>query len=63
MEPTADPARELSAAGLGAIAHLYRREVYRSTVWRTRLRVKVSREDQAALAVRRLREHSKATAL
>src|SRR5919202_6202184 len=26
-----------SAAEIGAIAHLYRAEVYRSTVWRTRL--------------------------
>ena len=26
-----------SAAELGAIAHLYRGEVYRSTIWRTRL--------------------------
>ena len=25
-------------AELGALAHLYRGEVYRSTVWRTRLR-------------------------
>ena len=31
-----DPA-ELSAAEIGALAHLYRGEVYRSTVWRTRL--------------------------
>ena len=29
--------RELTAAEVGAIAHLYRGEVYRSTVWRTRL--------------------------
>lgn len=28
---------ELSAAELGALAHLYRGEIYRSTVWRTRL--------------------------
>jgi len=28
---------EFSAAELGAIAHLYRGEVYRSTIWRTRL--------------------------
>jgi uncharacterized membrane protein len=28
---------ELNAAELGAIAHLYRGEVYRSTIWRTRL--------------------------
>lgn len=36
---TAPPAkhREYSAAELGALAHLYRGEVYRSTVWRTRL--------------------------
>jgi uncharacterized membrane protein len=33
----ADPARELSSAELGALAHLYRGEVYRSTIWRTRL--------------------------
>ena len=26
-----------SAADIGALAHLYRAEVYRSTVWRTRL--------------------------
>ena len=26
-----------SAADIGALAHLYRGEVYRSTVWRTRL--------------------------
>lgn len=30
-------AGELSAAEIGALAHLYRGEVYRSTVWRTRL--------------------------
>jgi uncharacterized membrane protein len=29
--------RDLSAAELGAIAHLYRGEIYRSTIWRTRL--------------------------
>ena len=29
--------RELSAAEIGALAHLYRGEVYRSTIWRTRL--------------------------
>src|SRR5215831_14826519 len=28
---------ELNPAELGAIAHLYRGEVYRSTIWRTRL--------------------------
>jgi len=30
-------ARQLTPAELGAIAHLYRGEVYRSTIWRTRL--------------------------
>lgn len=34
--PQGDSA-EFSAAELGAIAHLYRGEVYRSTIWRTRL--------------------------
>jgi uncharacterized membrane protein len=29
--------RQLTPAELGAIAHLYRGEVYRSTIWRTRL--------------------------
>lgn len=29
--------RQLNAAEMGAIAHLYRGEVYRSTIWRTRL--------------------------
>lgn len=29
--------QEFSAAEIGALAHLYRGEVYRSTVWRTRL--------------------------
>ena len=33
----ATPAREFTAAEIGALAHLYRGEVYRSTVWRTRL--------------------------
>ena len=38
-EPTrpALPAHEFSAAEIGALAHLYRGEVYRSTIWRTRL--------------------------
>jgi uncharacterized membrane protein len=31
------PPHEFSAAEIGALAHLYRGEVYRSTVWRTRL--------------------------
>ncbi len=36
---TSDPGgrREFSPAELGALAHLYRGEVYRSTLWRTRL--------------------------
>ncbi|MBI1220678.1 MAG: DUF2270 domain-containing protein, partial [Rhodobacteraceae bacterium] len=33
----AKEASEFSAAEIGALAHLYRGEVYRSTVWRTRL--------------------------
>ncbi|MCI4664296.1 MAG: DUF2270 domain-containing protein [Neomegalonema sp.] len=41
MEPAVQrlPAqpRELSPAEVGALAHLYRGEVYRSTIWRTRL--------------------------
>jgi uncharacterized membrane protein len=37
VEAPAAPANELTAAEIGAIAHLYRGEVYRSTVWRTRL--------------------------
>src|SRR5262247_2288882 len=38
-EPTAlaAPRLEFTAAELGALAHLYRGEIYRSTVWRTRL--------------------------
>ena len=38
-EPALPAARKLefSAAEIGALAHLYRGEVYRSTVWRTRL--------------------------
>jgi uncharacterized membrane protein len=38
-EPTLPTVRkpEFSAAEIGALAHLYRGEVYRSTVWRTRL--------------------------
>jgi uncharacterized membrane protein len=38
-EPAPPTARKLefSAAEIGALAHLYRGEVYRSTVWRTRL--------------------------
>jgi uncharacterized membrane protein len=39
LEPTPLPAKrlEFTAAEIGALAHLYRGEVYRSTVWRTRL--------------------------
>jgi uncharacterized membrane protein len=33
----ASPAPKFDAAEIGAIAHLYRGEVYRSTIWRTRL--------------------------
>ena len=39
-DPPQTPQRiafEYNAAQIGAIAHLYRGEVYRSTVWRTRL--------------------------
>src|SRR5215469_9203781 len=38
-EPAPSPTRkaEFTAAEIGALAHLYRGEVYRSTVWRTRL--------------------------
>src|SRR5215472_4128470 len=35
--PTTNSQHEFSTAEIGAIAHLYRGEVYRSTVWRTRL--------------------------
>ena len=35
--PPTSPAHEFSGAEIGALAHLYRGEVYRSTVWRTRL--------------------------
>ncbi len=31
------PATSFSSAEMGAVAHLYRGEVYRSTIWRTRL--------------------------
>lgn len=33
----AKPAHSFDSAEMGAIAHLYRGEVYRSTIWRTRL--------------------------
>ena len=32
-----DAQREMSSAEIGALAHLWRGEVYRSTIWRTRL--------------------------
>jgi len=32
-----DARNEMTAAEIGALAHLYRGEVYRSTIWRTRL--------------------------
>jgi uncharacterized membrane protein len=35
--PPVGPAREFRDVEIGALAHLYRGEVYRSTVWRTRL--------------------------
>lgn len=35
--PASAPPHEFTSAELGALAHLYRGEVYRSTVWRTRL--------------------------
>lgn len=37
VETNEDLGRSFSAAELGALAHLYRAEVYRSTLWRTRL--------------------------
>ena len=37
IEEANDRPAEFSAAEIGAIAHLYRGEVYRSTAWRTRL--------------------------
>src|SRR5438034_7079889 len=36
-EPVQAGRLEFTAAEIGALAHLYRGEVYRSTVWRTRL--------------------------
>ena len=36
ITPTLRP-EEFDAAAIGALAHLYRGEVYRSTIWRTRL--------------------------
>jgi uncharacterized membrane protein len=37
LKPAEEDIQELSAAELGAVAHLYRGEIYRSTIWRTRL--------------------------
>jgi uncharacterized membrane protein len=37
LDNTAPVNQAFTAAEIGAIAHLYRGEVYRSTVWRTRL--------------------------
>jgi uncharacterized membrane protein len=37
MQKLTGSAREFTPAELGAVAHLYRGEVYRSTIWRTRL--------------------------
>lgn len=34
---SASPQHQFTAAEIGALAHLYRGEVYRSTIWRTRL--------------------------
>ena len=36
-EATPGATREFSAAEIGALAHLYRGEIYRSTAWRNRL--------------------------
>src|SRR5262249_49061188 len=37
LKPAEDQLQEFNPAELGAIAHLYRGEIYRSTIWRTRL--------------------------
>jgi len=37
LKPAEEDIQEFSAAELGAVAHLYRGEIYRSTIWRTRL--------------------------
>ena len=37
MDAEDKTARKLDPAEMGALAHLYRAEVYRSTIWRTRL--------------------------
>jgi len=37
QSPPGGTGREFDSAAIGALAHLYRGEVYRSTIWRTRL--------------------------
>lgn len=37
MDSNGQPRKKLDAAEMGVLAHLYRGEVYRSTIWRTRL--------------------------
>ena len=37
LKAAENPIQELSPPEIGAIAHLYRGEIYRSTIWRTRL--------------------------
>jgi uncharacterized membrane protein len=37
LKTAESPIQELSPSEIGAIAHLYRGEIYRSTIWRTRL--------------------------
>ena len=37
LKPADDFIENLNPSEIGAVAHLYRGEVYRSTVWRTRL--------------------------
>ena len=37
LKAAEDQTEEFNSAELGAIAHLYRGEIYRSTIWRTRL--------------------------
>lgn len=37
LQPDKEIRRPLDSAEMGALAHLYRGEVYRSTIWRTRL--------------------------
>ena len=37
LEELPEQPRNFSTADIGALAHLYRAEVYRSTIWRTRL--------------------------